>query len=123
MNKYQEAFDKLASIDLQVYGEDKFGDGRLTPLYACECYPDEFKVVQELIDKQEKYRWHDLRKDPNDLPNESLGCLVCMSKNGYSPHWFASYNKERECWLDGIDWGRKLDKVIAWKYIEHFEDE
>ena len=39
---------------------------------TCDCYEgfecDGFKIYLKIVAEQEKYRWHDLRKNPDDLP-------------------------------------------------------
>lgn len=80
-------------------------------------------VLQELIDKQEKYKWHDLRKDPNDMPK--IECEKYLVDTGDSYH---SYSVARI--IDGkfaiydSEWDdfRELN-VKRWKYIEEFEEE
>ena len=47
--------------------------------------------------------WHDLRKNPNDLPNATDEVLVCY-KNGYIDTWL--YFKDF-----------KHEAVIGWKYL------
>lgn len=107
MNKYEEALDELMN---DAYGIDKE--------LARHCTIVE--NLQELIDKQDKYKWHDLRKNPDDLPKDDG--LYVVYENVYS--WgYCDYNtyecvKEVKQWSDG-----KLHKPIAWKYIEEFEDE
>lgn len=40
---------------------------------------DEFDLLTELIEKSEKYKWHDLRKNPDDLPEaETEVDVVCI---------------------------------------------
>lgn len=93
MNKYQEAIAGL-KFTMEMFTFDPSNGETKTPDSLNEMDKITYDCVKFAHDYLEKYRWHDLRKDPNDLPNESLGCLVCMEKNGYSPYWFASYNKE-----------------------------
>ena len=47
--------------------------------------------------------WHDLRKNPNDLPNVMDEVLVCY-KNGYIDTWLYFKNFKHEA-------------VIGWKYL------
>lgn len=111
MNKYQEALEVCKGL------YDYRGNKYIKP-YEMDSYT--LETIQELIDKQEKYRWHDLRKNPNDLPKEDG--LYVVYENVYS--WgYCDYNtyecvKEVKQWSDG-----KLHKPLAWKYIEEFEDE
>lgn len=36
-------------------------------------FSEGLKKAEEVLKRAEKYRWHDLRKDPNDLPTERGG--------------------------------------------------
>ena len=71
----------------------------------------------------EKYKWHDLRKNPNDLPEEADD-----SKSGYSKEVLIISSLFNEVllgymklsdkkWFDSVD-GELLSKPVMWKYIE-----
>ena len=78
------------------------------------------------LEQQNKYRWHDLRKDPNDLPNDdSIEYVVCVEYR----------NGKRECTICCLDMGGDMMllptlgnwignsyHIIAWREIEPFED-
>lgn len=107
MNKYEKALDELMN---DAYGIDKE--------LARHCTIVE--NLQELIDKQEKYRWHDLRKNPNDLPKDD-GLYVVYENvyaRGYCDDNHYDCVKQVKAWSNGI-----LHTPIAWKRIEEFEDE
>lgn len=101
-------------------------------------------VVSWLFNKQQKYRWHDLRKNPNDLPDA----------NYPSNTWFEVVQKDNEEELpraamqyddvlgfgfyhdifDPVSLGyvdtefttaaeEGLAEVVAWREIEEFESE
>lgn len=72
----------------------------------------------------EKYRWHDLRKDPDDLPEKAND----DSKSGYSKEvliisslfnevWLGYMKLSDKKWFDSVD-GELLSKPVMWKYIE-----
>ena len=79
----------------------------------------------EALEKADKYRWHDLRKNPDDLPEANrwgesnyvlvkalikVGCYACNDMRK------AYYNHTQKKWsIDG--------NVLAWRYIEPFEEE
>ena len=76
--------------------------------------------IQELIDKDKKYAWHDLRKNPNDLPKTNgfsyIPCLICTES---SPAEYAEYE-----YFEGYGWGFygfNFESIKAWRYIEPFE--
>lgn len=83
-------------------------------MYSCnnEHYTDEV-IIQAYLDglAEGKPKWHDLRKDPNDLPKEN-GCYW-----GYANYFGFQYRKIY--WL-----GNKFDvtRVIAWCELPKFEE-
>lgn len=77
--------------------------------------------LKELKEYKEKYRWHDLRKNPDDLPEDSKDVLVTV-KGGCV----------NRTWHDSCGWRNATAKrvsyysdksVLAWKEIEEFESE
>lgn len=93
--------------------------------YISESIAD--KVAKKISDNEEKYKWHDLRKNPDDLP-----------KNGYydtASYWHeryqnvrAFYDADKGKWMyhpdnnTGKDWVEGLN-TIAWREIEPFIEE
>lgn len=78
-------------------------------------------VVSYLFDEQNKYRWHDLRKNPADLPEDNKDVLVTI-KGGCV----------NRTWHDSCGWRNATAKkaryysdksVLAWKEIEEFEND
>lgn len=77
----------------------------------------------------EKYRWHDLRKDSDDLPEKhedeegaSDDVLVMVSSEDFPI--VAYIDLESRVWeesLEGAVLKNFFGDVIAWKYIEPFE--
>lgn len=75
--------------------------------------------------KKEKYRWHDLRKNPDDLPEteyetvevwlkgECVDIAVYCKAYGFRP-WYAAYFEDCT-----PEWETE-SPVIAWRYIESF---
>lgn len=124
MNKYQEALNKLyrSSID-EFLGLDECENIGIIKNNEDIDETYWYKTLQEFIDKHEKFKWHDLRKDPNDLPK--IEWEQYLVDTGNSRHYycvatfvdgkFATYDNE---WDDLIE----LD-VKRWKYIEDFKDE
>lgn len=114
MNKYQEALDYLIE---NIKMLNKHSDGAF-------CEPNYSKsVIQELINKQEKYKWHDLRKDPMDVPNVGEKVLCATDdKGGREVQMFREAriyenNNGEICW--SWTWEHNTEKSpIAWKYIE-----
>lgn len=85
-------------------------------------YAVAFTKAVDALEKSDKYRWHDLRKDQNDLPEKYEDVYVCVLNRGKK-----TYNRT---WFDGL-WRNATSKkptyyvktsVIAWRYIEPFEE-
>lgn len=81
------------------------------------------KIVCEALEKADKYRWHDLRKNPDDLPEaigdgyESEYVLVITG----TPEW---YSWEQAYYHHGKRmWSTYGQDVFAWRYIEPFKEE
>ena len=80
------------------------------------------KIVIDALEKADKYRWHDLRKNPNDLP-ESVGggyesdyVLVMIGTPEWNS-WEQAYYKH-----DKKMWSTYEQNVFAWRYIEPFKE-
>ena len=75
------------------------------------------------LEKADKYRWHDLRKNPDDLPEaigggyESEYVLVMIGTPEWNS-WEQAYYKH-----DKKLWSTYEQNVFAWRYIEPFEEE
>lgn len=81
-----------------------------------------FKTAIEALEKAEKYHWHDLRKDPNDLPPDYYTVEICIKGfEGYAAGIsLAMHNTKSKIW--GTEsWQYKDCEVIAWRYREPFE--
>lgn len=78
-------------------------------------------VAIEVMEKAEKYRWHDLRENPDDLPKENGDYMVWYHAiNGVYDGAKVMYYSTAG-WLTGKT--RKKEGVIAWREIEPFESE
>ena len=81
------------------------------------------KIVIKALEKAEKYRWHDLRKNPDDLPEaigggyESEYVLVMIGTPEWNS-WEQAYYKH-----DKRMWSTYDQNVFAWRYIEPFKEE
>ena len=80
------------------------------------------KIVSKALKKADKYRWHDLRKSPDDLPKaDEYGCSEYVLVMTGTPEWgdyeWAYYNHNTRMWST---YGQN---VFAWRYIEPFKGE
>ena len=78
--------------------------------------------VKKALEKADKYRWHDLRKNPDDLPeadgnSESDYVLVLIGTPEWNS-WEQAYYKH-----DKRLWSTYEQNVFAWRYIEPFKEE
>ncbi|MGL5979350.1 MAG: hypothetical protein ACRCZY_00440 [Phocaeicola sp.] len=62
-------------------------------------------------------QWHDLRVNPNDLPDENVDVIV-VTKRDVRTLWHRRWNKRIAVWDEYfLDW----DEIIAWMPIPEFK--
>lgn len=76
--------------------------------------------LKELRKHKEKYRWHDLRKNPDDLPEDNKQVLVsikdgCIHRTWHDSHGWRNRNSKIRYYSD--------KSVLAWREIEEFNKE
>ena len=80
------------------------------------------KIVSKVLEKANKYRWHDLSKNPDDLPEairdgyESEYVLVMIGTPEWNSWEQAYYHHGKRLW------STYEQNVFAWRYIEPFEE-
>lgn len=79
------------------------------------------KIVSKALEKADKYRWHDLSKNPDDLPEaDEYGCSEYVLVMIGTPEWNgweqAYYHHGKRMW------STYEQNVFAWRYIEPFEE-
>lgn len=87
--------------------------------------PEYYKAIEmavEALEKADKYRWHDLRKNPDDLPeadgnSESDYVLVMIGTPEWNSWEQAYYHHGKRLW------STYEQNVFAWRYIEPFKEE
>ena len=85
------------------------------------------------LEKADKYRWHDLRKNPDDLPEDEYVEVMTDEHNDipFSIQYddaIMQFGEKRIPlgYVDSIfiEWdAERLGEIIAWRYIEPFEEE
>ena len=80
------------------------------------------KIVSKALEKADKYRWHDLRKNPDDLPEdngygESDYVLVMIGTPEWNSWEQAYYHHGKRLW------STYEQNVFAWRYVEPFKEE
>ncbi|MGL5980774.1 MAG: hypothetical protein ACRCZY_07875 [Phocaeicola sp.] len=64
-----------------------------------------------------KNKWHDLRVNPNDLPDENVDVIV-VTKRDVRTMWHRRWNKRIAVWDEYFfDW----DEIVAWMPIPEFK--
>ena len=77
----------------------------------------------EALEKADKHKWHDLRKNPDDLPEaigdgyESEYVLVMTGTPEWNSWEQAYYHHDKKLW------STYEQNVFAWRYIEPFKGE
>ena len=87
-------------------------------------YYEAIEMAVDALEKADKYRWHDLRKNPDDLPEaDEYGCseyvLAMIGTPEWDNHEWAYYNHNTRAWSTPF----YEQNVFAWRYIEPFEEE
>lgn len=84
---------------------------------------DSLDMAINALEKAEKYKWHDLRKDPTDLPehNGKVNGKFAPYEVIYDERVLASCNHGFEYW-QGDGWFTSW-KIIKWREIDHEGDE
>lgn len=87
--------------------------------------PEYYEAIEMAVDalkNADKYRWHDLRKNPDDLPeaigdSESEYVLIMIGTPEWNSWEQAYYHHDKRLW------STYDQNVFAWRYIEPFEEE
>lgn len=87
-------------------------------------FSEGLKKAEEVLERAEKYRWHDIRKDPNDLPNDNRNVEICFEFSKSKCYHTAYYDYEYMEWVMPMDTSpnETFENVIAWREIESFEE-
>ena len=85
-------------------------------------YTVAFEMAIDALEKADKYRWHDLRKNPDDLPeadgnNESEYVLVAIGTPEWNHYEWAYYNHNTRMWSTSL----YEQNVCAWRDVELFK--
>ena len=82
------------------------------------------RLAIEALEKADKYKWHDLKENPDDLPEaDEYGCseyvLAMIGTPEWDNHEWAYYNYNTKGWSTPF----YEQNVFAWRYIEPFKEE
>ena len=90
---------------------------------ACRMAVEDMR--KQIVMNQDEYKWHDLRQNPDELPDKSMffKSLLCLDRHGnYMTDCNLYWDFENE-WFESESDGVIINDVIAWKKIEPFETE
>ena len=100
---------------------------RLAITFYRKQIPEYYEAIEMAVDalkNADKYRWHDLRKNPDDLP-EAIGgsyvseyVFVMIGTPGWNNCEWAYYHHAKKVWST-----HEQQDGFAWRYIEPFEEE
>lgn len=86
-----------------------------------EANDNQYRLLIEIDRNKYKYKWHDLRKNPKDLPEFKGFCVDTYDVK------VSNYEFPFGAFWDGLRFtdvdGHLICGVIAWKRIEPFEEE
>lgn len=121
----EERTDELtqkAKESYRIYSEDKCIDSYEGYQYIdgyCNGYEQGYEDCRHYAHDYYKPKWHDLRKNPDDLPKQITLVIMYIIGNVYCNGWFNG-----DGWI--VDNGnmKKLDceTVIAWCELPKFEE-
>ena len=120
MSKYIDAFLLLVRESCGEHCTRQYENG-------CKSCSDAYDLIESVVDKYDKYRWHDLRKDPSDLPVYSeMVCVALKYADGDILTTAKVYNHDSEMFdgyhVVGYYETGLITEVIAWREIEPFSE-
>lgn len=106
--------------------------------YGCKLMKCDYVAMRHAVNVMEHaelYKWHDLQKNPNDIPNDKERVLFTLASKDENIRTFTGYfrkskikklpdgfeNDDFECYVtDGF---YPVNEVVAWKYIDYYYGE
>lgn len=91
--------------------------------------PEDYAIEEAIkaLEIANKYKWHDLRADSNDLPEVYVNYKhpfsdnVLVLRDGWDVPLVSYINLSTKEWFDSSD-DENVDNVIMWKYIKIQDD-
>ena len=107
--------DETLKQKLKVYKELPKWKGKIFMKDEETCYLDGYAQGA----KENGIQWHDLRKDPNDLPKDNVVLIQTES----NCHFIALYYPEEKWWGTYEMLSHRIHgKIIAWCEIPQFKE-
>lgn len=89
--------------------------------------PSEYSILREALDMsmealRNQSEWHDLKKDPTDLPKWNYDVLIALDNFGFGWHFYTVgfYDSDRNEWKLDSDVFKGI-KCVAWREIPRFK--
>ena len=121
--KDEEKAEEIANKrchEIMCYGHCSFNSPKH---HRCGEWHREYNCALEGL-KAGRPQWHDLRKDPNDLPDEGTYLVVWQNARGYRETMLMNYEEDDEEKLHWFDDEQDCwdNDVIAWCEIPQFKE-
>lgn len=87
---------------------------------------EQFEIAIKSMEESHKYRWHDLRKDKNDLPKFGDDIEFVINNNDELVYIRLDFNEQNfEIFENYVYWKvyEKSYEVISWRLHKKFEEE
>lgn len=122
---YEEAFNLLVRRTCRCEKESTI---------ECDKCSKAYDMIENVILNKDKYKWHDLRKNPTDLPPngmrvecQHLPNITTDKKDLVVMHYFIDgefvYNWDVDTDIKSSTFGQRYyGDVIAWREIDPFEE-
>lgn len=121
---YEERTDELvqkAKESYKIYSKDNHVDTYEGYQYIdgyCNGYEQGYEDCRHYAHDYYKPKWHDLRKNPDDLPEECQSVLCLCNDIGYK--YYCTGHLIHKTWFSNIV--SKLLRVIAWYELPEFKE-
>lgn len=85
----------------------------------CDAANERIKTLEKELDES-KLKWHDIRKDPNDMPpkEEESNFTIKVFTNTGEIAFYTYYDNTWVCDFDGMH----LSGIVAWTELPKFEE-
>lgn len=123
---YEEASKRIEKrICCQQPVQEFCSDNCMNGVNQCE-----FQLAISAMKKADKYKWHDLRKNPDDLPEErEYGFSDPVLAYDWADYGACRYDFKKNKWYTSdLNFRYEDDSahacdIVAWRYIEPFKQE
>lgn len=103
-----------------------------------DCRDTMISTIENFLDRNmndddsnvDKYVWHDIRKNPDDLPQDISDVLIASDDGELQIGYYCGerfawelYNPDRNMDWEYVEAEEAMVNVIAWKYIESFKED